>query len=240
MLHHLYGGGKLMRVCVAGANKGLGLVLSRLFAEQGHKVYAGYLKKPSAAVTEAAAKFAGYRPVEMDVTREDVVIDAGSVIRNSGGALDAVVVAAGILPESDRERLVTESDIRDLEDALKVNVTGTALMIKHFAGLVKDGGMFMVITSEAASITNTGAKYPLYSVSKAAQNKLTAVFAKTATNLTVYAVHPGRMNTAMGRGNAQIEPEESAQSIFRIITGEKKIPKENGWFINYLGEPMEI
>jgi hypothetical protein len=48
------------------------------------------------------------------------------------------------------------------------------------------------------------------------------------------------MNTVMGRNDAQIEPEESAGGIYRIITGEKKVPPENGWFINYRGEAMEI
>jgi NAD(P)-dependent dehydrogenase (short-subunit alcohol dehydrogenase family) len=113
-------------------------------------------------------------------------------------------------------------------------------MIKYFNSLVADGGMFIVITSEAGSMTNIGTEYPLYSISKAAQNKLTAIFAKTVTNYAVYALHPGRMNTVMGRNDAQIEPEEAAEGICRIITGEKKVPPENGWFIDYHGESMEV
>jgi NAD(P)-dependent dehydrogenase (short-subunit alcohol dehydrogenase family) len=209
-------------------------------AEQGHKVYAGYLNKASAQVNEAAAKLDGYEPLELDVTKENIVEKAAQRINESGGKLDAVVVVAGILPDSDRQLLITEANIDDLRAALEVNSVGTAIMIKHFSSMVKDGGMFIVISSEAASMTNIGAKYPLYSISKAAQNKLTAIFAKTATNYTVYAIHPGRMNTAMGRTNAQIEPEEAAEGIYRIITEEKKIPPENGWFINYHGESMEI
>jgi NAD(P)-dependent dehydrogenase (short-subunit alcohol dehydrogenase family) len=89
-------------------------------------------------------------------------------------------------------------------------------------------------------MANIGEGYPLYSISKAAQNKLTAIFAKTVKNYAVYAVHPGRMNTVMGRNDAQIEPEESAEGIYKIITGEKKIPPQNGWFIDYHGEPMEV
>jgi len=150
------------------------------------------------------------------------------------------VVVAGILPDSDRQFLITDADINDLRTALEVNTIGSAIMIKHFGSLVKDGGMFIVITSEAGSMTNIGQKYPLYSISKAAQNKLTAIFAKTIKNYTVYAVHPGRMNTVMGRSDAQIEPEEAAEGIYRIITGEKKMSPENGWFIDYNGEPMEI
>jgi len=229
-----------MRVCIAGVNQGLGLVLSGLMAEKGHKVYAGYRNKASAGVEEAAKKFDCYEPIAIDVTSESVVETAARQIAENGGKLDAVVVVAGILPDSDRQFLITDADINDLRTALEVNTIGSAIMIKHFGSLVTDGGMFIVITSEAGSMTNIGEKYPLYSISKAAQNKLTAIFAKTAANYKVYAIHPGRMNTVMGRNDARIEPEEAAEGIYRIITGEKKIAPENGWFIDYNGKPMEI
>ena len=229
-----------MRVCIAGVNQGLGLVLSGLMAERGHKVYAGYRNKKSAKVTETAEKYNCFEPIEIDVTNESMVEKAAQHILQNGGKLDAVVVVAGILPDSDRNLLITNADMADLKTALDVNTIGTAIMIKHFSSLVSDGGIFIVTTSEAGSMTNIGAKYPLYSISKAAQNKLTAIFAKTVTNYSVYAVHPGRMNTVMGRNDAQIEPEESAEGMYRIITGEKKIPPENGWFIDYHGESMDI
>ena len=229
-----------MRVCIAGVNQGLGLVLSRLLAERGHKVYAGYRNRMSAGVKEAAEKHGSFEPIEIDVTSESMAQKAARQIINDGGKLDAVVVAAGILPDSDRNLLITDADMGDLKTALEANTIGTAIMIKHFCGLVTDGGMFIVITSEAGSMTNIGEKYPLYSISKAAQNKLTAIFAKTVSNYQVYAVHPGRMNTVMGRNDAQIEPEEAAEGIYRIITREKMIPQEYGWFINYHGKSMEI
>ena len=228
-----------MRVCIAGVNQGLGLVLSKLMAERGHKVYAGYRNRMSAEVKEAAANFKGYEPVEIDVISENSVETAAQYIAESG-KLDAIVIVAGILPDSDRRLFITDADINDLRAALETNTIGSAIMIKYFNKLVADGGMFIVISSEAGSMTNVGAKYPLYSISKAAQNKLTAIIAKTVTNYAVYAIHPGRMNTVMGHNDAQIEPEESAEGIYKIITGEKKIPPENGWFVNYRGESMEI
>jgi NAD(P)-dependent dehydrogenase (short-subunit alcohol dehydrogenase family) len=229
-----------MRVCIAGVNQGLGLVLSKLMAERGHEVYAGYRNEMSAEVREASVKLSGLKPVKMDVAMENTVENAAKQIAGSGGKLDAVVVVAGILPDSDRRLNIMDADINDLRAALEVNAIGSGIMIKYFSSLVKDGGLFIVITSEAGSMANTGEGYPLYSISKAAQNKLTAIFAKTVKNYAVYAVHPGRMNTVMGRNDAQIEPEESAEGIYKIITGEKKIPPQNGWFVDYHGEPMEV
>jgi hypothetical protein len=96
-----------------------------------------------------------------------------------------------------------------------------------------------LITSEAADDEHR-TRYPSNSITKSAQNKLAAVFAADGTRYKVYAVHPGRMNTVMGRNDAQIEPEVAASGIIRILSGEKAIPPENGWFIDYRGEAMQI
>ena len=229
-----------MRVCIAGVNQGLGLTLSTLLAENGHTVYGGYRKQAAEAVTDAAGRFPQFKPVALDVTNEAQAETTAQFIDKDGGQLDAVVVVAGILPASDRELSITDAVIDDLRAALDVHAAGSAIMIKHFHKLVKDGGLFIIVTSEAGSMTNIGDKYPAYSVSKAAQNKLTAIFAKTVTRFRVYALHPGRMNTVMGRSNAQIEPDEAAEGIFAILSGKKKVPPEVGWFINYRGEGMEI
>ncbi|MDR0383439.1 MAG: SDR family NAD(P)-dependent oxidoreductase, partial [Spirochaetaceae bacterium] len=159
-----------MRVAVIGASQGLGLALSRLIAEKGHVVYAAYRNKPSAEATTAEKQFADYRLVELDVTSEAMAEAAAREINADGGKLDALIITAGILADSDRTLSITETNIEDLRAALEVNVTGTAIVIKHFHGLIKDGGMFITVTSEAGSMTNIGAKYPGYSISKAAQN----------------------------------------------------------------------
>ena len=229
-----------MRIAVIGVNQGLGLVLSRLAAAKGHVVYAAYRNKRSAKAAEAAKEFSNYKLIELDVTREAMAETAAQKIDADGGKLDALVIAAGILADSDRTSLITGTSIDDLRAALEVNVIGSAIVIKHFHRLIKDRGVFITITSEAGSMTNIGTTYPGYSISKAAQNKLTAIFAKTESRYTVLAVHPGRMNTVMGRNDAQIEPEESAEGIYRIITGEKQAPVGNEWFIDYHGEKMEI
>jgi NAD(P)-dependent dehydrogenase (short-subunit alcohol dehydrogenase family) len=244
-----------MTVCVAGTNKGLGLVLSKLIAEKGHTVYAGAIKSPamndgildpshimgefSPEFMQATKEFPGLLPLELDVTNENQAISAAKIIADSGAMLDAVVVTAGILPESDKKRPVTDIDIDDLRRTVDTNAVGSAVMIKHFHSLVKDGGIFILVSSEAGSMTNTGAGYPGYSVSKAAQNKLAAVFAKTVSRFRVLALHPGRMNTEMGRENAQIEPLEAATGIWQILNGEKNVRKDL-WFVDYHGDAMEI
>jgi NAD(P)-dependent dehydrogenase (short-subunit alcohol dehydrogenase family) len=230
-----------MRVFITGANRGFALIMSRYMAEKGHRVYACYHPSlPNDDIKTAAEAFPDLTAIPADVTKEDDVGAAVETILNDGGKLDAVVSVAGVLTDSDRELPITRVNIADLRLALDVNVVGAAIVIKYFHGAVKKGGIFITVTSEGGSMTNIGTRYPAYSVSKAGENKLVAIFAKTVSDYKIYALHPGRMNTVMGRNDAQIEPEVSVENMYRIITGEKTIPPENGWFINYLGEAMEI
>ena len=53
------------------------------------------------------------------------------------------------------------------------------------------------------------------------------------------AVHPGRMNTDMGRTTAQIEPEEAAIGFCNILEGTTHIEKDQ-WFIDYRGNAMPL
>lgn len=61
---------------------------------------------------------------------------------------------------------------------------------------------------------------------------------KKEKHIKTYMVHPGRMDTIMGKENAQIQPEESAQGLYDILSGRTGIPPMDVPFINYKGQPM--
>ncbi len=226
-----------MKVLITGANRGLGYELCRAYANGGHRVYAGVLEKADYAPLKALA--AGYPDLEilpMDVTDRGQVLAAAE----AAGTVDALINVAGILCDSDRRLPIADADPDDLLTALNVNVVGAANVIHAFQHRIAPGGWFIDITSEGGSLQNIGTTYPAYSVSKAAENKLVAIFRLTAGDYRVYAMHPGRMNTEMGREFAQIEPSESAAGIYALTTGARQVAPEAGWFIDYLGRPMEV
>ena len=66
------------------------------------------------------------------------------------------------------------------------------------------------------------------------------IFRNTAQDDTIYAMHPGRMNTEMGRRFAQIEASESAECIYELTTGKRQVSPDADWFIDYHGDPMEV
>ena len=226
-----------MKVLITGANRGLGYELARVYAEGGHQVYAGVLEAADYSELKALKeKYPELTILPMDVTNREQVIEAAKVC----GELDVLINVAGILCKSDHTLAITEADPADLLLALDVNVMGNAHVIYAFHKSIVKDGWFIDITSEGGSLQNVGTTYPAYSVTKAAENKLVAIFRKMNPDFRVYAMHPGRMNTEMGREFAQIEPSESAEAIRALVSGERAVSAEADWFIDYLGRPMEV
>jgi NAD(P)-dependent dehydrogenase (short-subunit alcohol dehydrogenase family) len=181
--------------------------------------------------------------LDLDVASDDSVAKAVEMIEASAGALDAVVNNAGIL--LNKGKRIDELEIDELRLSFEINTFGPYRILKAALPLLYQGKNKMIIniSSEASSISKVGVYYCSYSMSKVALTMMNQMFANLLKDkgFSVYAVHPGRMNTVMGRETAQIEPSESAAGILRIMTGEVKPRIENGvWFINYRGEPMSL
>ena len=233
-----------MTIIVTGANRGLGFELVRKFAEEGHNVAACYYPKSSKDELDAlAAKYGDQiMLVPVDVTSEQDVVRAAEAIRERFMQADAVISNAGVLCDGDRVNDLLRMDIEDLRTSMDVNLLGPAIIIKYFTPVVKrsSDSVFITITSEGGSIKNSGSNFPAYSISKTAANKLVAVFRSTVSDIRIFAMHPGRMNTVMGRTTAQIEAWESAEGIYEIVTGGHREISEDVWFIDYKGQPMEL
>ncbi len=78
---------------------------------------------------------------------------------------------------------------------------------------------------------------PVYSLSKIAAGKAAGIIgASVEEKFRVLAIHPGRMDTDMGHESAQIRPEEAAEGIYELATGQR-VPES--WYVDYLGRKME-
>lgn len=233
-----------MKIVITGANRGLGFELVKKFVEQGHQVAACYY--PGSDYVELHALLEKNANllllIPMDVTKGEEVAEAADLISRKLQSVNAVISNAGILCDHDRQNDVLRMLPDDLRTSLEVNVIGPAMVIRYFYPLMEKSpeSIFITITSEGGSILNTGMNFPAYSISKAAANKMVAVFHATVSDIRIFAMHPGRMNTVMGRTTAQIEAWESAEGIYGIVTGQNKVEKEYGWFIDYQGKPMPL
>jgi len=226
-----------MRIAILGANTGLGLCLTQTFASNGHDVLAGYLGPAVPAQLQMAVEEAAPRitPVPADVTCETQIAHAAVFAKERFGALDALVHVAGVIMPSDRVLTIENADLDDLRRTFDVNTIGPIASIKHFSPIMSANAPFLVITSEGLELSNCGSWIPGYALSKAAAAKAVGIARLTAKNVRYYSVHPGRMNTEMGRTTAQIEPDETARSLYRLIT-EDALGDE--WYIDYKGQSM--
>ena len=227
----------MKKIIVIGASQGLGLALTRSLLEAGCQTAAGVLGD------EALAPLKEQYPDQLLVFPGDVTdmaqLKAGAAQCEAFmGQADAVCVVAGVLLPKDRVRLLHECDLAELEKTFQVNTFGPIRAAQSFLPVLRPGGQFFVVTSEGVGIKSCGTWVPCYGLSKAAATKVCGILNASYPQADFYAVHPGRMNTEMGRTTAQIEPEETAASMCRILQGEIPLQRES-WYIDYKGEAME-
>lgn len=223
-----------MEFLVVGANRGLGAVLSQLLADKGHHVFAGIVGNNY----DQRLQRNDITILPMDVTDEKAIEKASLLIKNKGKLLDGVVNVAGILLPDDEKGTILEVSTETYIKSFEINTLGNIILARYALPVLKRGGKFILITSEAGSVTNNGSGFPAYSISKTAANKVAYILKETYQDeFDFLAVHPGRMNTEMGAKTAQIEPEESAEGIKNLLV-EKDL--ETAIFIDYSGKRMEI
>lgn len=228
-----------MRAIIIGATQGLGLALTALLLKNGHSVGAGILERETpAALTALEETYPDHLHVfQADVTNEDEIARGAVRCKAWFGEVDSLCNVAGVIRPSDRDTLITGCVIADLRRTLDVNTVGPVIVLKHFYPIMRRGGSMLTVTSEGPNVKENGTWIPCYGLSKTAATKVPGLFNAAVSDVDFYAVHPGRMNTEMGRTTAQIEPEESAEGFYRLMTGGTPMSRAE-WYINYKGEPM--
>lgn len=239
-----------MIILVTGANRGLGYELIKAGVSQGDTMIAAYLAAMDTTDLETLQKKnpGQVMLVEMDVTSEESVQKAAQTVQEKYPAIDCVINNAGVLFETNKnlEDPIINLDLNMLKRTVEVNTYGPAIVLKYFMPLIyaaKGTPCVINVTSEAGHLRTGFYGYLAYGVSKHAANMYTQKIVNflRATpeyqHIRIFMLHPGRMNTVMGKENRQIEPDESALGILDIVKG-KIDPKMDIPFINYKGEPM--
>lgn len=228
-----------MNSIIIGPTQGLGLALTKKFLAMGHVVAAGVVERATPAALAALQGQYGDRLLVFpaDVSNEEEIAAAAQRCTDFFGPAGALINVAGVLLAGDRERTIDACSLADLRKTFEVNAFGAIAVAKHFRRVMKPGGNLFTVTSEGTGLLNAGTWIPCYALSKTAATKAMGMFNAAVPQVSFFAVHPGRMNTEMGRTTAQIEPEESAEGFYRLATGETATDREQ-WYIDYLGNPL--
>lgn len=229
-----------MNVIIIGATQGLGLALTHRFLAAGHTVAAGVVDRDTPpALEKLRGQYDGKLMVfQADVTDEAEIGKGVNRCKEYMKQADALCNAAGVLLPGDRVNMISRCDIHELRKTFEVNTIGAVIVAKNFFPIIKKGGKLLTVTSENTGVKSCGTWVPCYALSKTAATKVSGLFNLAVKDVDFYSVHPGRMNTEMGRTTAQIEPQESAEGFYKLLTGQTPITRDE-WYINYKGEPMD-
>lgn len=239
-----------MIILITGANRGLGLSLTREALGRGHMALAAcrVLSQDLRALTLSYPD--KLRILHMDICDDAAVQAAADEARQITGSVDVIINNAAVLLESKyfSGDPVTDLPLADVERTLQANVMGAIRVTHHFAPLLyqSNSPWLLNITSEGAVLKPGGSHYMAYAISKAALNMYTQkvrnyyLEQKPGWPIRVYMIHPGRMDTLMGVENAQISPDLPARGILDLLEDRPVIPAMDIPFIDYLGRPMPI
>ena len=228
-----------MVVAVIGAGRGIGKAVAEKFLHEGHQVVIGLLSVTGEARSYWQQYGNNVLVVQTDVTSEETLLAAAAAATETFGVLDAVIQAAGILADGDRKNDIAHADLQELKNMLNVNALGLISGFRSFYPLLRStkGSVFAAITAGGGTFLMENPLFPAYVVSKVAANKIIQTLKNTVSDVHIIAIHPGRVNTDMGRTTAEIEPDESANGIYDIIINHSSL---SSWFLDYSGKELPI
>ena len=201
---------------VTGAGGALGRAVAIALAQCGAKVSCGDLNFGAAQDTAKRILSAGYSAsaFEVDVADELAVARWHEAVVDKYGPASIVANVAGVI---DR-RLLDELDFTGFMEVVGVNLGGPFLVAKNFfKDLISHPWGRIVNVASVAGLN--GYPFPAYAASKAGVINLTRSLLTDfwGTSVTVNAVCPGAMDTAMF--NTQLIPKIAKRTpIGRIVT----------------------
>lgn len=219
-------------VLVTGANRGIGLELTRQLIARGDRVIATARKPGEAPALQAT----GATLVPLDLGDPLNIATLGGRIGQT--PIDVLINNAGV---SSTSKTLGALDAGELAGVFMINAIAPMLVCKAVLEQVRAGSGKLIcqITSQLASIANnTGGSSYGYRASKAALNQMNRSLAAELKRdgITCVAVHPGWVRTDMGGPNATLSVEESARAI--LLTLDEASPEQSGAFLNYDGVPL--
>ena len=204
---------------VTGANRGIGLEVTRQLADLGYTVLLG---SRDLGKGEAAAKKlkVGDRVMarRLDVTEQSTIDRLRDEIATTFGSVHVLVNNAAI--HYDTWENAADADLRTVQEALDTNLFGAWRMCQAFIPLLRKSkhGRIVNVSSEAGSLASMGAGAPAYAVSKVALNALTRMLATELRRdrILINSVCPGWVATDMGGPGGRPVREGAASIVWAV------------------------
>ncbi len=225
----------LKTILITGSNRGIGLALTRYYAQLGWQVYACCRRPESAdALNELARHNDKISIHSLDVTDTQQIKNLANKL--TGIPVDILFNNAGVYGPYDV--YLGNTDEAQWLQCMRVNTIAPLKMVEHFTDHVAMSHHKLIATmsSKMASMDDNGSggSY-LYRSSKAALNAVmkSAAIDLLAKQIKVAILHPGWVRTDMTGPEAEITPQES---VVRLVKNLAAVSLDNsGSFIDIDG-----
>ena len=231
--------GEKLTVLITGANRGLGLALSKQFAADNYHVI-GTARSPGKAV---ALKEIAAEVLPLDVTSEESIKALAKSLE--GRPIDILVNNAGYFgPTLSVGKTAVLKDLTRSEvlDTFAVNAAGPIFVTQ---GLLPNldaskSPKVIIISSRSGILTGKPRRANAYGyrISKTAVNRAVRILAvdPSLKDFIVVAIAPGHNQTDMGGENAKLTADESMKQVKHRI--EELTKKHHGGFWYYNGKEL--
>lgn len=210
---------------LTGAARGQGEAEARLFAAEGAKVVlSDVLDEPGKRVAESIGAAALY--VHHDVSKEESWRETIAATVSRFGRLDVLVNNAGILHVA----AIAQIELADYMRIVNVNQVGCLLGMKHAIPVMAKGGGGSILNISSTAGLEGQPGIAAYVSTKWAIRGMTktAAIECGALGIRVNSIHPGGINTDMGKGETKGFEQIDTEGVYR------KLP------LGRIGEPVEV
>jgi NAD(P)-dependent dehydrogenase (short-subunit alcohol dehydrogenase family) len=216
---------------VTGANRGIGLELTRQLLDSGYNVHATYRSNKGGLEHIDSDKLSIYK---LDV-RDQMQI---SNVVQSVDKIDLLINNAGVA--DGRWQSISEIDMEHALEVLNVNAVSPVLVTQQSLPKLSNGSKVVMMSSLMGSISDchSGRSYA-YRASKTALNMFSMAMKNEldANGISLLIMHPGWVETDMGGPNAPLSTEESVSGIMQRI--EEQDMSMSGRYVEFDGSPIE-
>ena len=222
---------------VVGANRGIGLGVTKNFLAQGWDVIATARQPAKAADLHELAESHRGRVTIPRLDMSDPAEVDGFAATLGDKQLDVVLVNAGVAgPE---HRSASEATPEEIGALMFINAIAPVRLARSLAGHVRSGSGVIAFTSSImGGVAENSGGHELYRASKAALNSLTRGLSGelSGRKLTLVSLHPGWVRTDMGGSAAAVSVEDSAAGIVSVI--QKQSGAHQHRFLDYTGKEI--
>lgn len=223
-------------VLITGANRGIGLELTKQYAEAGWHVLACCREpKTATALNALASNHSNINIYALDVADFKQIDALAQQLHNV--AIDVLINNAGVYPEG----RLTDAEVDNWLNGFKVNSIAPLKMAMAFTRHIAKSQLkkLATLSSKMGSIDdNTSGGSYMYRSTKTAVNSVMKSLSidLMAHGIAVVTLHPGWVETDMGGPNALINTQTSVAGLRQVID---HLNLENtGKFIAYDGKEI--